>query len=138
MSRSHDLFIAAQKHIPGGVNSPVRAFKGVGGDPVFFKSAKGAYLVDEDNKQYIDYVGSWGPAILGHAHPDVISAVQKQAEHGLSFGAPTVLETTMADLVCELIPSFDMVRMVSSGTEATMTAIRLARGYTGLDKIVKF
>lgn len=138
MSRSHDLFIAAQKHIPGGVNSPVRAFKGVGGDPVFFKSAKGAYLVDEDNKQYIDYVGSWGPAILGHAHPDVISAVQKQAEHGLSFGAPTVLETTMADLVCELIPSFDMVRMVSSGTEATMTAIRLARGYTGRDKIVKF
>ncbi|MFA6700290.1 MAG: glutamate-1-semialdehyde 2,1-aminomutase [Thiomicrospira sp.] len=138
MSRSHDLFIAAQKHIPGGVNSPVRAFKGVGGDPVFFKSAKGAYLVDEDDKQYIDYVGSWGPAILGHAHPDVIQAVQKQAEHGLSFGAPTVLETTMADLVCELIPSFDMVRMVSSGTEATMTAIRLARGYTGRDKIVKF
>lgn len=138
MSRSHDLFIAAQKHIPGGVNSPVRAFKGVGGDPVFFKSAKGAYLVDEDDKQYIDYVGSWGPAILGHAHPQVIQAVQKQAEHGLSFGAPTVLETTMADLVCELIPSFDMVRMVSSGTEATMTAIRLARGYTGRDKIVKF
>ncbi len=138
MSRSHDLFIAAQKHIPGGVNSPVRAFKGVGGDPVFFKSAKGAYLVDEDDKQYIDYVGSWGPAILGHAHPEVIQAVQKQAEHGLSFGAPTVLETTMADLVCELIPSFDMVRMVSSGTEATMTAIRLARGYTGRDKIVKF
>lgn len=138
MSRSHDLFIAAQKHIPGGVNSPVRAFKGVGGDPVFFKSAKGAYLIDEDDKQYIDYVGSWGPAILGHAHPEVIQAVQKQAEHGLSFGAPTVLETTMADLVCELIPSFDMVRMVSSGTEATMTAIRLARGYTGRDKIVKF
>ncbi|HEY9018843.1 glutamate-1-semialdehyde 2,1-aminomutase [Thiomicrospira sp.] len=138
MSRSHDLFIAAQKHIPGGVNSPVRAFKGVGGDPVFFKSAKGAYLTDEDDKQYIDYVGSWGPAILGHAHPEVIQAVQKQAEHGLSFGAPTVLETTMADLVCELIPSFDMVRMVSSGTEATMTAIRLARGYTGRDKIVKF
>lgn len=138
MSRSHDLFIAAQKHIPGGVNSPVRAFKGVGGDPVFFKSAKGAYLTDEDDKQYIDYVGSWGPAILGHAHPEVIQAVQKQAEHGLSFGAPTVLETTMADLVCELIPSFDMVRMVSSGTEATMTAIRLARGFTGRDKIVKF
>lgn len=138
MSRSHDLFIAAQKHIPGGVNSPVRAFKGVGGDPVFFKSAKGAYLTDEDDKKYIDYVGSWGPAILGHAHPEVIQAVQKQAEHGLSFGAPTVLETTMADLVCELIPSFDMVRMVSSGTEATMTAIRLARGYTGRDKIVKF
>ncbi|WFE67903.1 glutamate-1-semialdehyde 2,1-aminomutase [Thiomicrospira sp. R3] len=138
MSRSHDLFIAAQKHIPGGVNSPVRAFKGVGGDPIFFKSANGAYLTDEDDKKYIDYVGSWGPAILGHAHPKVIQAVQRQAEHGLSFGAPTVMETTMADLVCELIPSFDMVRMVSSGTEATMTAIRLARGYTGRDKIVKF
>ena len=138
MSRSHDLFIAAQKHIPGGVNSPVRAFKGVGGDPIFFKSAKGAYLTDEDDKQYIDYVGSWGPAILGHAHPEVIKAVQTQAEHGLSFGAPTVMETTMADLVCDLIPSMDMVRMVSSGTEATMTAIRLARGYTGRDKIVKF
>jgi glutamate-1-semialdehyde 2,1-aminomutase len=138
MSKSHDLFEAAQQHIPGGVNSPVRAFTGVGGDPVFFKSAKGAYLTDVDDKQYIDYVGSWGPAILGHAHPDVVTAVQKQAEHGLSFGAPTVLETEMADLACELIPSMDMVRMVSSGTEATMTAIRLARGYTGRDKIVKF
>lgn len=138
MSNSHDLFIAAQKHIPGGVNSPVRAFKGVGGDPVFFKSAKGAYLTDSDNKTYIDYVASWGPAILGHAHPDVISVVQKQAEQGLSFGAPTEIETQMADLVCDLIPSMDMVRMVSSGTEATMTAIRLARGYTGRDKIVKF
>ncbi|WP_024851638.1 glutamate-1-semialdehyde 2,1-aminomutase [Hydrogenovibrio kuenenii] len=138
MSNSHDLFIAAQKHIPGGVNSPVRAFKGVGGDPVFFKSAKGAYLTDADNKTYIDYVASWGPAILGHAHPEVISVVQKQAEQGLSFGAPTEIETQMADLVCDLIPSMDMVRMVSSGTEATMTAIRLARGYTGRDKIVKF
>ncbi|BBN60182.1 glutamate-1-semialdehyde 2,1-aminomutase [Hydrogenovibrio marinus] len=138
MSHSHDLFIAAQKHIPGGVNSPVRAFKGVGGDPVFFKSAKGAYLTDADDKTYIDYVASWGPAILGHAHPEVIKVVQEQAELGLSFGAPTEIETTMADLVCELIPSMDMVRMVSSGTEATMTAIRLARGYTGRDKIVKF
>ncbi|MPQ76900.1 glutamate-1-semialdehyde 2,1-aminomutase [Hydrogenovibrio sp. JE_KL2] len=138
MSHSHDLFIAAQKHIPGGVNSPVRAFKGVGGDPVFFKSAKGAYLTDADDKTYIDYVASWGPAILGHAHPDVIKVVQEQAELGLSFGAPTEIETTMADLVCDLIPSMDMVRMVSSGTEATMTAIRLARGYTGRDKIVKF
>lgn len=138
MSRSHDLFEAAQKHIPGGVNSPVRAFKSVGGDPVFFKEAKGAYLVDEDDKQYIDYVGSWGPAILGHSHPEVIKVVQERAAHGLSFGAPTKIETTMADLVCELIPSMDMVRMVSSGTEATMTAIRLARGYTGRDKIVKF
>jgi glutamate-1-semialdehyde 2,1-aminomutase len=138
MSKSHDLFEAAQQHIPGGVNSPVRAFKGVGGDPVFFKSSKGAYLTDVDDKAYIDYVASWGPAILGHAHPDVVKAVQQQAEHGLSFGAPTTLETEMADLVCELIPSMDMVRMVSSGTEATMTAIRLARGYTGRDKIVKF
>ncbi|MDX1346989.1 MAG: glutamate-1-semialdehyde 2,1-aminomutase [Thiomicrorhabdus chilensis] len=138
MSNSHDLFQAAQKHIPGGVNSPVRAFKSVGGDPVFFKAAKGAYLVDEDDKTYIDYVGSWGPAILGHAHPEVIRTVQEKAEFGLSFGAPTKIETTMADLVCDLIPSMDMVRMVSSGTEATMTAIRLARGYTGRDKIVKF
>ncbi len=138
MSKSHDLFEAAQKHIPGGVNSPVRAFKGVGGDPVFFKAAKGAYLTDADDQQYIDYVASWGPAILGHAHPEVVKAVQEQAEKGLSFGAPTEIETTMADLVCDLIPSMDMVRMVSSGTEATMTAIRLARGFTGRDKIVKF
>ncbi|MGC9387192.1 MAG: glutamate-1-semialdehyde 2,1-aminomutase [Hydrogenovibrio sp.] len=138
MSQSHLLFQAAQQHIPGGVNSPVRAFKGVGGEPVFFEAAQGAYLTDVDGKQYIDYVGSWGPAILGHAHPDVIQTVQKQAEKGLSFGAPTALETTIADLVCELIPSIDMVRMVSSGTEATMTAIRLARGVTGRDKIVKF
>ncbi len=138
MSKSHDLFQAAQQHIPGGVNSPVRAFKGVGGDPVFFQSAKGAYLVDADDKQYIDYVASWGPAILGHAHPDVVKAVQEQATQGLSFGAPTEIETEMADLVCELIPSMDLIRMVSSGTEATMTAIRLARGYTGRDKMVKF
>lgn len=138
MSKSHLLFEAAQKHIPGGVNSPVRAFKGVGGDPVFFKAAKGAYLTDADDRQYIDYVGSWGPAILGHAHPEVVKVVQQKAEDGLSFGAPTEIETTMADLVCDLIPSMDMVRMVSSGTEATMTAIRLARGYTGRDKIVKF
>lgn len=138
MSHSQNLFEAAQNHIPGGVNSPVRAFKSVGGTPVFFKEANGAYLVDEDDKRYIDYVGSWGPAILGHAHPEVIRAVQEKAEHGLSFGAPTAIETTMADLVCDLVPSMDMVRMVSSGTEATMTAIRLARGYTGRDKIVKF
>jgi len=138
MSKSQMLFEAAQKHIPGGVNSPVRAFKSVGGTPVFFKAAKGAYLTDEDDKQYIDYVGSWGPAILGHAHPEVIKTVQERAEFGLSFGAPTAIETTMADKICEMIPSIDMVRMVSSGTEATMTAIRLARGYTGRDKIVKF
>ncbi|MDT8404140.1 glutamate-1-semialdehyde 2,1-aminomutase [Sulfuriflexus sp.] len=138
MTRSHDLFVAAQQHIPGGVNSPVRAFKGVGGDPVFFKRAKGAYLFDEDDQQYIDYVASWGPAILGHAQPDVIKAVQAAAENGLSFGAPTAIETEMANKLCEIVPSMDMVRMVSSGTEATMSAIRLARGYTGRDKIVKF
>jgi len=138
MTRSHDLFIAAQKHIPGGVNSPVRAFKGVGGDPVFFKRANGAYLFDEDDRQYIDYVASWGPAILGHAHPEVIKEVQDAAVNGLSFGAPTAIETKMADLLCQIVPSMDMVRMVSSGTEATMSAIRLARGYTGRDKIVKF
>lgn len=138
MNRSHQLFVHAQEHIPGGVNSPVRAFKGVGGDPIFFERAKGAYLFDVDGKQYIDYVASWGPAILGHAHPEVVEAVQKQAEKGLSFGAPTELEVEMADLVCDLIPSVEMVRMVNSGTEATMTAIRLARGATGRDKIVKF
>jgi glutamate-1-semialdehyde 2,1-aminomutase len=138
MSRSHDLFVAAQQHIPGGVNSPVRAFKGVGGDPVFFKRASGACLFDEDDKQYIDYVASWGPAILGHAQPDVIRAVQEAAANGLSFGAPTAIETEMANALCEIVPSMDMVRMVSSGTEATMSAIRLARGYTGRDKIVKF
>jgi glutamate-1-semialdehyde 2,1-aminomutase len=131
-------FTAAQSHIPGGVNSPVRAFAGVGGDPVFVKKAHGAYIVGEDDKEYIDYVGSWGPMILGHAHPDVISAVRDAAGNGLSFGAPTTLETTMADKVCELVPSMDMVRMVSSGTEATMSAIRLARGFTGRDKLIKF
>ena len=131
-------FTAAQNHIPGGVNSPVRAFAGVGGDPVFVKKAHGAYIVGEDDKEYIDYVGSWGPMILGHAHPDVISAVRDAAGNGLSFGAPTTLETTMADKVCELVPSMDMVRMVSSGTEATMSAIRLARGFTGRDKLIKF
>lgn len=138
MSRSSELFTAAQKHIPGGVNSPVRAFKGVGGDPVFFKRAKGSYVYDEDDNQYIDYVGSWGPMIVGHAHADVLKRVQDTMQNGLSFGAPTELETQMADKVCELVPSMDMVRMVSSGTEATMSALRLARGYTGRDKIVKF
>lgn len=138
MTQSHDLFQAAQKHIPGGVNSPVRAFKGVGGDPVFFKKGEGAYVVDEDDKKYIDYVGSWGPMIVGHAHPQVIKAVQDVVVNGLGFGAPTQIETVMADKVCELVPSCEMIRMVSSGTEATMSAIRLARGYTGRDKIVKF
>ncbi len=138
MTRSHDLFAAAQRHIPGGVNSPVRAFRGVGGDPVFFESASGAYAIDADGQRYIDYVGSWGPMILGHAHPEVLAAVRERLDKGLSFGAPTALETVMADRVCELVPSMDLVRMVSSGTEATMSALRLARGYTGRDKIVKF
>ncbi|WP_271273081.1 glutamate-1-semialdehyde 2,1-aminomutase [Aliamphritea hakodatensis] len=138
MSRSESLFQAAQTHIPGGVNSPVRAFKGVGGTPIFFKRGEGAYLFDEDDKQYIDYVGSWGPMILGHANPDVLNAVRGMIDSGLGFGAPTAIEIDMADKVCEMMPGMDLVRMVNSGTEATMSAIRLARGYTGRDKIVKF
>ena len=138
MTAAHDRFENAQRHIPGGVNSPVRAFKGVGGEPVFVDSAAGAYLFDPDGKRYIDYVGSWGPMILGHAHPEVIEAVIQSVGRGLSFGAPTEIETRMADRVCELMPSIELVRMVSSGTEATMSAIRLARGFTGRDKIVKF
>lgn len=138
MTDSSALFQQARQHIPGGVNSPVRAFKGVGGDPVFFSKAEGAYLWDTDGKRYIDYVGSWGPAILGHTHQAVIDAVCEAARNGLSFGAPTEIEITMADRICELVPSMEKVRMVSSGTEATMSAIRLARGYTGRDKIVKF
>jgi glutamate-1-semialdehyde 2,1-aminomutase len=138
MTRSHNLFIKAQQHIPGGVNSPVRAFHGVGGEPLFFKRGKGPYLYDEDNKQYIDYVGSWGPMILGHAHPEVVQAVKDTVDKGLGYGAPTEIEIKMADKICELIPSIELVRMVNSGTEATMSAIRLARGFTGRDKIVKF
>ena len=138
MTRSHDLFQAASQHIPGGVNSPVRAFKGVGGDPVFFTRGKGACLYDADDKRYIDYVGSWGPMIAGHAHPEVIKAVQDMAANGLGFGAPTEIETQMAETLCSLVPSMDLVRMVNSGTEATMSAIRLARGFTGRDRIVKF
>lgn len=138
MSQSSDLFQQASRHIPGGVNSPVRAFKGVGGDPVFFARGEGPYLWDEDDNRYIDYVGSWGPMILGHAHPDVISAVKKIAGRGLGFGAPTRIETQMADLICSLMPSIEKVRMVNSGTEATMSAIRLARGFTDREKIVKF
>ncbi|RKZ71088.1 MAG: glutamate-1-semialdehyde-2,1-aminomutase [Gammaproteobacteria bacterium] len=133
-----NLFKAAQEHIPGGVNSPVRAFKSVGGDPVFLAKARGAYVFDSNGKQYIDYVGSWGPMVLGHAHPDVIKAVQETAANGLSFGAPTELETQMANKICEIMPNIKKVRMVSSGTEAAMSAIRLARGFTGRDKIVKF
>ncbi|HHH40369.1 MAG TPA: aminotransferase class III-fold pyridoxal phosphate-dependent enzyme, partial [Sedimenticola sp.] len=138
MTGSHQRFIQAQRHIPGGVNSPVRAFKGVGGDPVFVDHASGPFIFDPDGNRYIDYVGSWGPMILGHAHPQVIEAVGRAIERGLSFGAPTELETRIADVVCELVPSLEMVRMVSSGTEATMSAIRLARGFTGRDRIVKF
>lgn len=138
MSRSEDLFRDAQTVIPGGVNSPVRAFKGVGGSPLFFEKGEGPYLFDADGKRYIDYVGSWGPMIMGHANQLVINAVQEQLKQGLGYGAPTELETRMAKKVCELVPSIEKVRMVSSGTEATMSAIRLARGFTGRDKIVKF
>ena len=138
MTRSEHLFAEAQQHIPGGVNSPVRAFRGVGGTPIFFKRGAGAWLYDEDNHRYIDYVGSWGPMIAGHAHPAVVRAVQDAAANGLSFGAPTAIETVMARRIQELVPSMELVRMCNSGTEATMSAIRLARGCTGRDKIVKF
>jgi len=137
-SRNEQLFERAQRHIPGGVNSPVRAFRSVGGVPCFFVEGAGPRVTDADGKTYLDYVGSWGPLILGHAHPDVVRAVQETAARGLSFGAPTELEIDMADLVCDLLPSLDMVRLVSSGTEATMSAIRLARGYTGRDLLIKF
>ncbi len=132
------LFSEACQYIPGGVNSPVRAFRGVGGDPIFFKKAAGAYTYSADGRKFIDYVGSWGPMILGHAHPQVIAAVQRVAADGLSFGAPTELETELAKRVIELVPSIELVRFVSSGTEATMSAIRLARGFTGRETIVKF
>ncbi|MEZ0247026.1 MAG: glutamate-1-semialdehyde 2,1-aminomutase [Methylophilaceae bacterium] len=137
-SRNQQLFEQSQKLIPGGVNSPVRAFRSVGGTPVFFKCGKGAYVWDEDGKDYVDYVGSWGPMILGHAHPVVIEAVKQAAENSLSFGAPTARELDMAELLIKLVPSMEQVRLVSSGTEATMSAIRLARGFTGRSKIVKF
>lgn len=138
MTHSETLFEQAQKYIPGGVNSPVRAFKGVGGTPLFFKHAEGAYMFDEDDRRYIDYVGSWGPMILGHSDQRIKDALHAQVDLGIGYGAPTALETEMAKKVCELVPSIDLVRMVNSGTEATMSAIRLARGYTGRDKIVKF
>jgi len=138
MSRNDELFQRAQLRIPAGVNSPVRAFRSVGGTPRFFARGEGAYLWDADGKRYIDYVGSWGPAILGHAHPETVRAVQDTAKYGLSFGAPTELEIDMAETLCRLLPSMEMVRLVSSGTEATMTALRLARGYTGRPKIIKF
>jgi len=138
MSQSDNLFEQAKTVIPGGVNSPVRAFNGVGGNPIFFTKGEGAYLFDADGKKYIDYVASWGPMILGHANQAVVNAVKETLEKGLGFGAPTEIETTLAKKVCELVPSIELVRMVSSGTEATMSAIRLARGFTGRDKIVKF
>ena len=137
-TKNEQLFAQARKHIPGGVNSPVRAFAGVGGTPVFMHKASGSKIYDTEDNAYIDYIGSWGPMILGHAHPKVIDAVKKAADDGLSFGTPTPFETTVADKICEIVPSVEMVRMTSSGTEATMSAIRLARGYTGRDNIVKF
>ena len=138
MKKSQKLFNHAQLTIPGGVNSPVRAFKSVGGTPLFFQRGKGPLVWDADGNSYIDYVGSWGPLICGHAHPDVVRAVQQAAERGLSFGAPTEAEVEMADVLRKLVPSLDQVRLVSSGTEATMSAIRLARGFTGRSKIIKF
>ena len=137
-SRNQILFEQSQRIIPGGVNSPVRAFKSVGGTPLFFKRGQGAYVWDADDKRYIDYVGSWGPMIVGHCQPDVVKAVQDAAAQGLGFGAPTAAELEMAELLCHLLPSLEMVRLVSSGTEATMTAIRLARGFTGRSRIIKF
>jgi glutamate-1-semialdehyde 2,1-aminomutase len=138
MSRNEELFARAQRSIPAGVNSPVRAFRAVGGTPRFFTRGEGAYLWDADGKRYVDYVGSWGPAIVGHAHPSVVAAVQSTAAHGLSFGAPTELEITLAETLIRRLPSLELVRLVSSGTEATMTALRLARGFTGRPKIIKF
>ena len=138
LSRSQELFQEAQRYLPGGVNSPVRAFKAVGGTPVFVKRGQGCRLYDEDGNEFIDYVCSWGPLILGHSHPRVVEAIKKAAEHGSSFGAPTKLETTLARIICEAMPSIEMVRLVNSGTEATMSAIRLARAFSGRNKVVKF
>ena len=138
MNISKELISRARVHIPGGVNSPVRAFNGVGGDPVFFERAEGACMYDVDGRSYIDYVGSWGPMITGHAHPEIVSAVRAAASKGLSFGAPCPAEVDMADLLCSIVPAMDMVRMVNSGTEATMSAVRLARAATGRDLIIKF
>ena len=138
MDRSSTLFNEAKNYIPGGVNSPVRAFKGVGGEPIYFERGEGAYLYDVDGNEYIDYVGSWGPMILGHSNLSIVDAVRTELDKGLGFGAPTEIETSLAKKICQLMPSIELVRMVSSGTEATMSAIRLARGYTKRDKIVKF
>lgn len=138
LSRSKELFQEAQRYLPGGVNSPVRAFKAVGGTPVFMKRGQGSKLYDEDDNEFIDYVCSWGPLILGHSHPQVVTAIKKAVEHGSSLGTPTELETTLARMICQAIPSIEMVRFVNSGTEATMSAIRLARAFTGRNKVVKF
>ncbi|MCD6040330.1 MAG: hemL [Gammaproteobacteria bacterium] len=132
------LFAKAQRFMPGGVNSPVRAFHGVGGEPLFFKSAYGPYVVDREDRSYIDYVGSWGPMIAGHAHPHITAAVMDRLQAGLSFGAPTLIEVQLAEKICEFMPNIEQIRMVNSGTEATMSAIRLARGYTQRNKIIKF
>ncbi|MGO4776977.1 aminotransferase class III-fold pyridoxal phosphate-dependent enzyme, partial [Lysobacter sp. 2RAB21] len=136
--RSHDLFTRASQLLPGGVNSPVRAFKSVGGEPFFAERAQGAHLFDVDGNRYIDYVGSWGPMIAGHAHPQVLAAVERTMRNGLSFGVPNPLEVTMAEAITRIVPSCEMVRMVNSGTEATLSAIRVARGATGRSRIVKF
>lgn len=138
MTTSKQLYDLAQQYIPGGVNSPVRAFRGVGGDPLFIQRGHGAYLVDADGKEYVDYIGSWGPLIAGHAHPYVIEKVIEALHKGLSFGAPTEIEVRLAQKVCDLVPSMELVRFVNSGTEATMSAIRLARGFTQREKIIKF
>ena len=136
--RSQQLFEAAKQHIPGGVNSPVRAFRAVGGTPLFFERASGAYMFDADGKRYIDYVLSWGPMLLGHGHEQVLTAIRSQLDKAMTFGTPTELEIKLAEKICSIVPGMDMIRMVNSGTEATMSAIRLARGFTGRDKIIKF
>src|SRR6266487_6672612 len=138
ISKSEELFSRAQQSIPGGVNSPVRAFKSVGGTPLFIKSARGAYLYDEDGNKYIDYINSWGPMILGHAYGPIVKAIQEKVLDSTSFGAPTELEIEMAELIKSMVPNVDLIRMVSSGTEACMSALRLARGYTGKNKFIKF
>lgn len=138
MTRSEDLFNRAKRVLPGGVNSPVRAYQSVGGCPRFIKKAEGTYVYDEEGKRYLDYIGSWGPMILGHNHSEIQKAVVEAAQNGLSFGTATEIEVEMGELLCNLVPCFDMVRMVNSGTEAVMSSIRAARGFTGRDKIIKF
>jgi glutamate-1-semialdehyde 2,1-aminomutase len=138
IDKSITLFKEAKTLMPGGVNSPVRAFKNINGNPIFFEKAHGAYLYDADGNEYIDYIGSWGPMIMGHSHPNIVNAIKMQAEVGTSYGAPTGLESNVASLIMKCVPSIEKIRMVNSGTEATMSAIRLARGFTGKNKIIKF